>query len=72
MPDADDRSRGATPAEETMSTTNSTVFTCSICDEPSTQICCWCTKDACENHLCEKCSRCSDCCVCERERMKTV
>jgi hypothetical protein len=25
----------------------------------------WCTKDACDNHLCEKCKRCSDCCVCE-------
>ncbi|HUB83112.1 MAG TPA: hypothetical protein VMB03_30135 [Bryobacteraceae bacterium] len=24
-----------------------------------------CTKDACDNHLCEKCRRCSDCCECE-------
>jgi len=24
-----------------------------------------CTKDACENHLCEKCGKCSDCCECE-------
>ena len=24
-----------------------------------------CTKDACENHLCEKCLKCSDCCECE-------
>ncbi|MFB3829352.1 MAG: hypothetical protein ACE15B_21465 [Bryobacteraceae bacterium] len=24
-----------------------------------------CTKDACSNHLCEKCGRCSDCCECE-------
>ena len=40
-------------------------FTCSICEEASTRICVACTKDACENHLCEKCSRCSDCCGCE-------
>lgn len=40
-------------------------FICSICSEPSTRICVWCTKDACENHLCEKCGRCSDCCECE-------
>lgn len=40
-------------------------FTCSICEEPSTQICEYCTKDACANHLCGKCHRCSDCCVCE-------
>ena len=24
-----------------------------------------CTKDACSNHLCEKCLRCSDCCECQ-------
>ena len=40
-------------------------FTCSICGEESTRICARCTKDACENHLCEKCLRCSDCCECE-------
>lgn len=40
-------------------------FTCSICGEESTQICVRCTKDACANHLCEKCKRCSDCCECE-------
>jgi hypothetical protein len=40
-------------------------FSCSICGEASTQICVWCTKDACANHLCEKCHRCSDCCSCE-------
>jgi hypothetical protein len=40
-------------------------FTCSICGEGSTRICVWCTKDACNNHLCEKCLRCSDCCECE-------
>jgi transcription elongation factor Elf1 len=41
------------------------VFTCSICGEASTRICVWCTKDACDNHLCRKCRRCSDCCECE-------
>jgi hypothetical protein len=40
-------------------------FTCSICGEESTRICARCTKDACHNHLCEKCLRCSDCCECE-------
>ncbi len=40
-------------------------FTCSICEEESTQICVRCTKDACDNHLCQKCRRCSDCCECE-------
>jgi hypothetical protein len=40
-------------------------FQCSICDEPSTRICVRCTKDACENHLCERCLKCSDCCECE-------
>ena len=40
-------------------------FTCSICGEPSTSICVYCTKDACANHICDKCKRCSDCCNCE-------
>ena len=40
-------------------------FQCSICGEESTHICARCTKDACDNHLCEKCLRCSDCCECE-------
>ena len=40
-------------------------FTCSICEEESTRICVACTKDSCDNHLCEKCFRCSDCCGCE-------
>ena len=40
-------------------------FQCSICDEPSTRICVRCTKDACDNHICEKCLKCSDCCECE-------
>jgi len=50
-------------------------FTCSICGEASTRICARCTKDACDNHLCEKCLRCSDCCECEvllREPVRTV
>jgi len=40
-------------------------YQCSICGEESTRICARCTKDACDNHLCEKCLRCSDCCECE-------
>ncbi len=40
-------------------------FTCSICGDPSTEICEYCTKDACPNHLCRRCLRCSDCCECE-------
>lgn len=48
---------------------NETVtFACSICGEPSTEICVYCTKDACPNHRCEKCLRCSDCCQCELRR----
>jgi hypothetical protein len=40
-------------------------FSCSICADPSTRICVYCTKDACDNHLCQRCHRCSDCCECE-------
>jgi hypothetical protein len=40
-------------------------FQCSICGEESTGICVRCTKDACDNHLCERCRKCSDCCECE-------
>jgi hypothetical protein len=40
-------------------------YSCSICGEPSTQICHYCTKDACANHLCARCAYCSDCCRCE-------
>ena len=40
-------------------------FTCSICGDSSRDICVYCTKDACGNHLCERCRRCSDCCQCE-------
>jgi hypothetical protein len=44
------------------------VFVCSICSQPSRDICVSCTKDTCENHLCAKCLCCSDCCVCEMTR----
>jgi hypothetical protein len=47
-------------------------FVCSICGEQSTRICARCTKDACANHLCEKCLRCSDCCECEVTLAKPV
>src|SRR5690242_5139803 len=40
-------------------------FRCSICGERSETICCYCTHDACANHLCDRCGRCSDCCTCE-------
>jgi hypothetical protein len=44
------------------------VFACSICEEPSSEICVYCTKDVCNNHRCVKCQRCSDCCQCEQRR----
>lgn len=53
------------PSPPTAEDSGDTQFHCYICEEPSTQICVRCTRDACENHLCEKCQRCSDCCVCE-------
>jgi len=40
-------------------------FTCSICGDVSRDICVYCTKDACANHICERCHRCSDCCHCD-------
>lgn len=45
--------------------TEAAVFSCSICGEPSSEICLWCTKDACPLHRCQKCGRCSDCCECD-------
>jgi hypothetical protein len=45
--------------------TEAAIFTCSICGEPSGEICVYCTKDTCSNHRCERCKRCSDCCECE-------
>jgi hypothetical protein len=47
-------------------------FTCNICGEESTRICARCTKDTCNNHLCEKCLHCSDCCECEIVRDESV
>ena len=44
------------------------VYICSICDAESRDICVLCTKDACPNHLCLRCRRCIDCCVCEMPR----
>jgi hypothetical protein len=44
---------------------NAAVFTCSICAEPSSEICAYCTKDTCANHRCVRCKRCSDCCECD-------
>lgn len=40
-------------------------FSCSICEQESTRICGYCTKDACDMHICERCGCCSDCCQCE-------
>ena len=40
-------------------------FTCSICGDSSTDICVMCTRDACTNHLCQRCHCCSDCCGCD-------
>jgi len=40
-------------------------FVCSICEQESTRICVFCTKDACNIHLCGRCGCCSDCCPCE-------
>lgn len=50
------------PGSEAM---NDSKFACSICNEPSSEICHSCTKDTCQNHLCARCQRCSDCCSCE-------
>jgi hypothetical protein len=41
------------------------VLMCSICGDPSNDICVYCTKDACLNHRCDRCKRCSDCCDCD-------
>jgi hypothetical protein len=40
-------------------------FACTICEQESTRICGFCTKDTCEMHICERCGFCSDCCQCE-------
>jgi hypothetical protein len=46
-------------------TAGTAILNCSICSEPSTDICVYCTKDACLNHRCDRCKRCSDCCECD-------
>jgi len=48
-----------------VTTPDTLTFACSICGEPSRDICVACTKDACHNHRCERCKRCSDCCGCD-------
>lgn len=48
-----------------MTPTPTPTFVCSICGEASVSICVYCTKDACPNHLCDHCARCSDCCECD-------
>jgi len=45
--------------------TSPAILTCSICSEPSTDICVYCTKDACTSPRCDRCKRCSDCCECD-------
>ena len=40
-------------------------FSCSICEQESTRICAFCTKDACNIHICDRCGCCSDCCQCD-------
>ena len=45
-------------------------FDCYICKEASTEICVYCTKDACGLHLCERCQRCTDCCTCYLDQQK--
>lgn len=48
-----------------MGPTATLTFACSICAEPSHDICVYCTKDVCHSHRCQRCLRCSDCCECE-------
>jgi hypothetical protein len=48
-----------------MGPTGTLTFACSICAEPSHDICVYCTKDVCRLHRCQRCLRCSDCCECE-------
>jgi hypothetical protein len=64
MPDAH-ATAGAPARAGEPSMTPVKTFTCQICGEPSTRICAYCTKDTCDNHLCVRCRRCSDCCTCE-------
>jgi hypothetical protein len=47
-----------------MTQTTSHQYACSICLEGSHLLCAWCAKDACDDHYCTRCHRCSDCCQC--------
>jgi hypothetical protein len=48
-----------------MGPTGTLTYVCSICSDPSHEICVYCTKDVCHSHRCQRCLRCSDCCECE-------
>ncbi|HTP89465.1 MAG TPA: hypothetical protein VMJ34_21090 [Bryobacteraceae bacterium] len=48
-----------------MGSTGTLTYACSICAEPSHDVCVYCTKDVCHSHRCQRCLRCSDCCECE-------
>jgi len=65
VPWDDQPAANAEANEKEMMTAAVMTFTCSICGESSQEICVYCTKDTCANHMCERCHRCSDCCVCE-------
>jgi hypothetical protein len=56
----------STPANFTHS--NKYEFKCHICEDPSLLICAYCTKDCCDLHCCDRCRRCSDCCVCYQDQ----
>jgi hypothetical protein len=53
------------PAKEASGAETTSAFRCYICGEPSTEICARCTRDTCDNHICERCLLCSDCCTCD-------
>ena len=53
------------PRKEPPAAATETGFRCYICGEPSTEICPHCTRDTCDNHICERCLLCSDCCTCD-------
>jgi len=53
------------PAKGTSGAETASGFRCYICGEPSTEICARCTRDTCDNHICERCLLCSDCCTCD-------
>ncbi len=57
------------PAQATVPAPVVSPWNCSICAEPSRGICLYCTKDTCDNHLCPRCGRCSDCCACDVSRV---